>query len=117
MRQNSYTGLEDWGVIVEEVLSSNTEELFDEQTPETASLFNFCQAVAGDESASDADEYDIFLTPTEARLPSSSDSTNSDGSERNEESDTLDNSEFVETEMTLAAAVTIASKERGVMRN
>ncbi len=40
-RQNPYTGLEEWGIVVEEISSDEAEELAGEQRGETANLFDF----------------------------------------------------------------------------
>ena len=61
-RQNPYTGLEEWGIVVEEISSDEAEEFAGEQRGVTANLFDF---VVGDTHASataDEGEFDIFLS-------------------------------------------------------
>lgn len=61
-RQNPYTGLEEWGIVVEEILSDEAEESAGEQRGGIANLFDF---VARDTHASatpDEGESDIFLS-------------------------------------------------------
>lgn len=62
-RQNPYTGLEEWNIIVEETLSEDDEEEALERDGETASLFDLAFA-----NASNDDEDDIFAPSVQEEM-------------------------------------------------
>ncbi|MGA9998068.1 MAG: hypothetical protein WBP93_21825 [Pyrinomonadaceae bacterium] len=64
-RQNPYTGLEEWGIVVEEMSGDDAEESNGEQGGETGNLFDFAEAVMQGSAASDEDGFDIFSAPTD----------------------------------------------------
>lgn len=78
-RQNPYTGLEDWGIFVEEVTGEEEEHFAGERGRETINLFDFASAITPANDAFDGVEGDIFLAPANEEAASPSRTIESDG--------------------------------------
>lgn len=74
MRQNPYTGLEEWNIVVEETLSEDDDEEAFEDDGEPASLFD----LAFTSSSNDNDDGDIFTTSAQGEAGSGDSSDDKD---------------------------------------
>lgn len=100
MRQNPYTGLEEWNIIVEETLSDDDEEEADERDGETTSLFD----VAFTNASNDDGDDDIFAASAQEEMKLKEGARNNDF-----DSSTTYNDEVFAGDEPSSEAITVAA--------
>lgn len=112
VRQNPYTGLEEWGIFVEEVAGEEDEDFAGERGRETANLFDFASASTPANDASDGVEGDIFLAPANEEVASLSSAVGADGEDSGTDAPDIFGEAGADEEVVVMAVAASVSQKR-----